>query len=74
MNEQLVRAPAPLHPDVQAYLASMVEIMERRKLPPLWTVEVKRRRALNKLLIEAGQPPQAPCAIVENIETVRLST
>ncbi|MEW6645540.1 MAG: alpha/beta hydrolase [Pseudomonadota bacterium] len=68
MNEHLVRAPAPLHPDVQAYLASMVQIMERRNLPPLWTVEVKRRRALNKLLIEAGQPPQAPCAIVENIE------
>ena len=68
MNKHEVGVPAPLHPDTQAYLDSMVQIMERRKLPPLWKVEVPRRRALNKFLIEAGQPPKAPCAVVENVD------
>lgn len=63
-----VQAPAPLHPDTAKYLDSMTEMMEKKKLPPLWTVEVTRRRALNKMLIASGRPPMAPCDLVETVE------
>src|SRR5690242_15362861 len=61
-------APAPLHPDTRKYLDAMVEMMEKKKIPPLWTVEVPKRRALNKMLIASGRPPMAPCDLVEEVE------
>lgn len=60
--------PAPLHPDTQKYLDSMAEMMETKNIPPLWSVEIDRRRALNRMLIAAGQPHMEPCELVEDVE------
>jgi acetyl esterase len=68
MNRTQTPAPAALHPDTRRYLDAMTEMMEKKKIPPLWTVDVPRRRALNKMLIAAGRPPMAPCDLVENVE------
>lgn len=68
MTTSDVQAPAPLHPDTAKYLDSMTEMMAKKKLPPLWKVDVPRRRALNKMLIASGRPPMAPCDLVENVE------
>jgi acetyl esterase len=65
-TEQL--KPAPLHPDTEKYLESVTEMMEKKKIPPLWTVEVQKRRALSKMLIASGRPPMAECDLVENVQ------
>jgi acetyl esterase/lipase len=59
---------APLHPDAENYLASVEKMMKERKLPPLYKIEVNRRRAISKLLITSGSPPMADCAVVEEVE------
>ncbi|MEA2663202.1 MAG: acetyl esterase [Candidatus Eremiobacteraeota bacterium] len=65
----MIRAePAALHPDTRAYLADMSALMAKMKLPPLWTVELARRRALNKMLIASSKPPLAPCDLVEDVQ------
>ncbi len=58
MSETGPGAPAPLHPDTEAYLGSVARMMQSRKLPPLWTIDIPRRRDLNRMLIAAGGPPQ----------------
>ncbi len=62
------RVPAPLHPDARRYLETTVEMMERKRIPPLWTIDVPRRRAIHKMLIAAGRPPMMPCDMIENVD------
>jgi len=63
-----VQTQATLHPDTRKYLDQMVAMMEQKKLPPLYKVEVNRRRALSKMLIASGNPPMTECDLVENID------
>lgn len=59
--------PAELHPDTRAYLADTSALMAKMKLPPLWTIELARRRALSKMLIASSKPPLAPCDLIEDV-------